>query len=60
MKYHSYTELQRSIDKVGRRKTLLAMGDLNTTLSVVRDTDDWGNVFGRHGEEVRNESERGC
>ena len=25
------------------------MGDLNTTVTVSRDTDEWGNVIGRHG-----------
>ena len=45
---------------MGRRETLVVMGDLNTTVTVGRDTDEWGNVIGRHGEEVRNESERSC
>ena len=44
---------------MGRRETLVVMGDLNTTFTVGRDTDvgrdnnQWGNVIGRLGEEVK-------
>ena len=29
------------------------MGDLNTTVTVGRDNNEWGNVIGRHGQEVK-------
>ena len=40
-------------DKVGRRETLVVMGDLNTTVTVGRDNNKWGKVIGRLGEEVK-------
>ena len=43
---------------MGRRETLVVMVDLNTTVIVGRDNNEWGNVIGRLGEEVNKESER--
>ena len=43
---------------MGRRETLVVVGDQNTTVPVGRDTDEWGNVIGWHGKKVGNKSER--
>ena len=49
-----YAEIQKVIENVGRRETLIVMGDLNARVN--RNTEVWGSVLGCHGEEVRNES----
>ena len=49
-----YNELQNVIEKVGKKETLIVMGDLNARVG--RDSEMWGSVIGRHGEEVRNEN----
>ena len=54
VKEHLYNELQKVTEKVGRKETLIIMGDLNARVG--RDSEMWGSVIGRHGEEVRNES----
>ena len=51
---HFRIELHKVTEEVGRKETLMAMGDLNA--GVGRDSEMWGSVIGRHGEEVRNES----
>ena len=53
VKEHFYSELQKVIEKVGRKETLIVMGDLNTRVG--RDCETRGSVIGRHSEEVRNE-----
>ena len=53
VKEHFYSELQRVLEKVGRKETLLFMGDLNARVG--RDCKTWGSVIGRQVEEVRNE-----
>ena len=53
VKEHLYSELQKVIEKVGRKETLIVMGDLNARVG--RECETWGSVIGKHGEEVRNE-----
>ena len=51
---HFHIELHKVSEEVGRKETLMAMGDLNARVG--RDSEMWGSVIGRHGKEVRNES----
>ena len=54
VKEHFYNKLQKVTEKVGRKETLIIMGDLNARVG--KDSEVWGSVIGRHGEAVRNES----
>ena len=49
-----YSDLQEVIDKLGRKETLVIMGDLNARVG--KDCEAWGNVIGRNGERVKNDS----
>ena len=49
-----YAEVQKVVESVGRRETLIVMGDLNAIVG--RNTEVWGSVLGCHGEDTRNES----
>ena len=42
------------MENVGRRETLIVMGDLNSRVG--RNMEVWGSVLGCQGEDVRNES----
>ena len=50
VKEHFYSELQKVIEKVGRKETLLVMGDLNARVG--RDCETWRSVIDRHSEAV--------
>ena len=45
--------LQETVGRVAHGDLLIVMGDMNTRVG--NDTDIWGEVLGRHCEEVCNE-----
>ena len=45
---HFYSELQKVIEKVGKKGTLTVMGDLNARVGN-RDCETQRSVIGRHG-----------
>ena len=45
-----YAEMQKLVENVGRRETLIVMGDLNARVG--RNTKVWGSVLGCHGEDM--------
>ena len=49
-----YAEMQKVVENVGRRETLIVMGDLNARVG--RNMEVWGSVLGCHGEDARNEN----
>ena len=48
-----YAEMQKVVSSVGRRETLIVMGDLNARVG--RSTEVWSDALGRYGEDTRNE-----
>ena len=58
VKEHFYNELQKVTEKVGRKETLIIIGDLNARVG--RDSEVWGSVIGRHGEAVRMKVGSNC
>ncbi len=53
-KDESFLRLQETAGRVACGDLLIAMGDMNA--KVGNDTSIWGEVLGRHGEEVCNEN----
>ena len=45
-----FLRLQETVGRVAHDDLLIVMGDMNTRVG--NDTDIWGEVLGRHGEEV--------
>ena len=48
-----FLRLQETIGRVARGDLLIVVGDINTRVG--NNTGIWGEVFGRHGEEVCSE-----
>jgi len=51
-----YVKLQDTVGRVARGDLLIVMGDLNARVG--DETDIWGEVLGRYGEEICNENGR--
>ena len=51
-----FLRLQEAVGRVARDDLLIVMGDMNARVG--DDTGIWGEVLGRHGEEVCNENGR--
>ena len=51
-----FLRLQKAVGRVARGDLLIVMGDMNARVG--DDTGIWGEVLGRHGEEVCNENGR--
>ena len=49
-----YAEMRKVVSSVGRRETLIVMGDLNARVG--RSTEVWGGALGCYGEDTSNES----
>ncbi len=49
-----FLRLQETIGRVASGDLLIVMGDMNARVG--NDTSIWGEVLGRHGEEVCNEN----
>ena len=49
-----YAKLQDTVGGVAQRDLLIVMGDLNARVG--NETDIWGEVLGRHGEQLCNEN----
>ena len=49
-----YAKLQDNVGGVARRDLLIVMGDLNARVG--NETDIWGEVLGRQGEQLCNEN----
>ena len=49
-----FLRLQETVGRVAHGDLLIVMGDMKTRVG--NDTGIWGEVVGRHGEEVCNES----
>ena len=54
VKDNSFQELHETVGNVVWGDLTIVMGDLNT--KVGKDTSNWGDVLGGHGEEVCNEN----
>ena len=51
-----FLRLQEAVGRVARGDLLIVMGDMNARAG--DDTGIWGEVLGKHGEEVCNENGR--
>ena len=49
-----YSDLQEVIAKLGRKETLVIMGDFNARVG--KDCEAWENVIGKNGERGNNDS----
>lgn len=55
-KFEHFSRLQETVGGVARGDLLIVMGDMNARVG--NDSIIWGEVLGRHGEEVCNENRK--